>query len=139
MAISSWEPIEMESMNRFRRLLDMTLKSEDWIRVEEFAEDGNMKIRAEMPGIDPEKDVSVSVGGGMLHISARREQHHEEEGDRSFRSEFRYGEFTRDLRIPKGVDASSVSARYDNGILEVRFPWRAEAQAEIAHVEVQHS
>jgi len=40
----------------------------DLIRVEEFREDGTLVIRAGLPGIDPGKDVELTVSDGVLHI-----------------------------------------------------------------------
>jgi HSP20 family protein len=51
---------------------------DDLIRVDEYQDGGSLVIRAEMPGIDPEEDVEVTVSGGMLHIHAER---HEEENE----------------------------------------------------------
>ena len=49
------------------------------IRVEEFAEDGELVVRAELPGIDPDKDVEVTVDEGVLTISAERTEEEKEE------------------------------------------------------------
>jgi HSP20 family protein len=137
MAVSIWEPLDLAPVTRLRRLLDMTSAPEDWIRVDEVREDGELMIRAEIPGIDPEKDVDVSVEDGILHIAARREQRSEEHD--GFRSEFHYGEFMRDVRIPEGIDPSSISAHYEGGILEVRLPEAALATPEISRIPVEHS
>jgi len=40
----------------------------DLIRVEELREDGTRVIRADLPGIDPDKDVELTVSDGILHI-----------------------------------------------------------------------
>ena len=55
---------------------------EDLIRIEEYREDGTLVIRADLPGIDPDKDVELTVAGGMLHIEAERreEEKREEKG-----------------------------------------------------------
>lgn len=45
---------------------------EDLIRVEEFREDGVLVIRADLPGIDPETDVELTVSHGVLRIEAER-------------------------------------------------------------------
>lgn len=86
------------------------------IRVEEFMRDGTFVVRAELPGIDPDKNVEVTVAEGMLTIRADREEKTEEE----HRSEFYYGSFVRTLALPPGVDQGSVQAEYKDGILEVQ-------------------
>ena len=43
-----------------------------WLRVEEFTDADTLVVRAELAGLDPDKDVQVSVAGGMLHIRAER-------------------------------------------------------------------
>jgi HSP20 family protein len=85
------------------------------IRTETFVKDSKFVVRAELPGLDPERDVDVSVADGVLTIHAERK---EEKVDKTH-SEFRYGEFTRHAALPEGADESSVSASYDKGILEV--------------------
>ena len=87
-------------------------------RVEEMARDNRYVIRAELPGLDPEKDIEVTVEGRTLTIHAERRQ----EDSGPYRSEFRYGSLTRLVRLPAGVDAKDVTARYDRGVLEVSVP-----------------
>ena len=87
-------------------------------RVEEMARDNRYVIRAELPGLDPEKDIEVTVEGRTLTIHAERRQ---EDGG-PYRSEFRYGSLTRLVRLPARVDAKDVNARYDRGVLEVSVP-----------------
>lgn len=93
---------------------------QDVIRVDEFREDSTLVIRAELPGIDPDRDVELTVGDGMLHISAERRTEDKEEGKGYLRREMRYGSFSRTLPLPEGVADSDVSASYQDGILEVR-------------------
>ena len=92
------------------------------MRVEEVVDDETMVIRAEMPGIDPERDVEISVSDGFLHIHAEREERTEEERQNGYRSEFRYGTFERSLELPEGTADSDITATYKDGILEVRVP-----------------
>lgn len=92
------------------------------IKVEEVRDGDSLVVRAELPGIDPDKDVDVSISDGALHISARREERTEEKSKGSYRSEFRYGSFSRTLPLPEGATPESVTASYKDGVLEVRVP-----------------
>ena len=87
-------------------------------RVEEAIQDDAYVIRAELPGLDPEKDIEVTVDGRILTIRAERRQ----ADSGPYRSEFRYGSLTRSVRLPARVDASDVAARYEKGVLEVSVP-----------------
>ena len=87
-------------------------------RVEEVARDNRYVIRAELPGLDPEKDIEVTVEGSTLTIHAERRQQDNE----PYRSEFRYGSLTRLVTLPAKVDAKDVTARYERGVLEVSVP-----------------
>jgi HSP20 family molecular chaperone IbpA len=89
-------------------------------RVEVAVQDDRYVIRAELPGLDPDKDIEVTVDGRTLTIRAERRQ----EDNGPYRSEFRYGSFTRSVRLPAKVDANDVTARYDKGVLEVTVPVR---------------
>ena len=104
------------------------------IRVEEFMRDGTFIVRAELPGIDPDKNVEVTVADGLLTIRADREERTEEE----HRSEFYYGSFVRTLSLPQGVDQGSVEAEYKDGILEVRVAMPEPAAAP-THVPIKRA
>jgi HSP20 family protein len=98
------------------------------IRVEESVEGDTLVVRAELPGIDPEKDVSVSIVDGALEIKAERREQSEQKEKDSYRSEFRYGSFVRRLALPDGVQQDDITASYKDGVLEVRSPVPAKAQ-----------
>lgn len=92
------------------------------MRVEEYLEGDACVIRAELPGIDPDRDVEISVENGVLHLRAEREERTEEEQPDGYRSEFHYGSLTRSIRLPDGATDADVTATYQDGILEVRVP-----------------
>ena len=89
-------------------------------RLEEAMRDDRYVVRAELPGLDPENDIEVTVEGRILTIRAERRQ----QDNGPCRSEFRYGSLARAVRLPARVEAADVSARYDKGILEVSVPAR---------------
>ncbi len=102
-------------------------------RVEDYVQEGKYVLRAELPGLDPDKDVEVSVEDGTLTIHAERHEEHEE----PHRSEFRYGSLTRSVTLPKGADTEHVAASYDKGILQVTVPL-PETKAEGRRIEITH-
>ena len=85
------------------------------VRVEDFVEDDKYVVRAELPGIDPEKDLEVTVSGGILTIKAARR----EENTSKHHSEFHYGTFSRSVTLPAAADEEHIEAVYGLGILEV--------------------
>ena len=85
------------------------------MRMEEHIANGRYVVRAELSGVDPAKDMEVSVAKGILTI--RAERHEERQGQH--RSEFRYGTFTRHIALPVTADATDIKATYHWGILEV--------------------
>ena len=95
------------------------------LRIEDHLEDDKYVLRAEIPGIDPDKDVKITVSDGVLTISAERREKVSEKG----RSEFHYGSFLRRVSLPPGAAEDKLVARYDEGILEVTVPLAA-AQVE---------
>ncbi|HEX6074048.1 MAG TPA: Hsp20/alpha crystallin family protein [Micromonosporaceae bacterium] len=91
-------------------------------RVEDFMTDGDYVVRAELPGVDPEKDISVLVERGLLDIRAERHESAHDDAEGRYRTEFRYGSLHRTIRLPEGADEKKIKARYEKGILEVVVP-----------------
>lgn len=103
---------------------------EDVIRVDEYQEDDTLVVRAELPGIDPDKDVELTVSEGLLRINAQRRLEHKAEDKGYLRHELRYGTFTRSLPLPDGVSEEDITASYRDGILEIRIPLPEEPEPE---------
>ena len=97
-------------------------EAEELIRVEEFREDGTLVIRADLPGIDPDKDVELTVSDGILHIEAERREEEKREEKGYVRRELRYGSLSRSLPLPEGVTEADITATYKAGVLEIRIP-----------------
>jgi len=123
---------------RWRRMFDhFDADFGGWLRVEEFTDADTLVVRAELAGIDPDKDVEVTVTDGMLHIKAERTEKKEHKAKDGYRSEFRYGTFERDVLLPNGVTVGDVSASYTNGILEVRVPMPKATPPEATKVAIK--
>ncbi len=93
-----------------------------WMRVEEFVDGETLVVKAELPGIDPDKDLELTITQGVLHIRAERHEKSEATTKESYRSEFHYGSFSRSVPLPAGTKDEDVKASYTDGILEVRVP-----------------
>lgn len=112
--------------------LDLRSGGEHMIRVEEVTEDGAYTVRAELPGVDPDKDIDITVDAGLLTVHAERT---EEKTDKHH-SEFRYGSFTRSVQLPPGVQEEDITADYDKGVLTVRAPLPPVVRSEPHRVAV---
>jgi HSP20 family protein len=124
----------VEVPESFRRLLEGDLES--WLRVEEYREGDQLVVKAEVPGIDPERDVDITVNRDQLQIVVRREEKSEQKSKDFYRSEFRYGTFSRTVALPSGVQQDDVRATYNDGVLEVRIPVPDESPASARKVPV---
>lgn len=96
-------------------------RNED-IKVDEYRENGSLVIKAEAPGIDPEKDVELVVRDGRLELCIDRRKESRVEDKDYICEEMNYGHFERTLSLPSGCTEKDVKATYSNGILEVRLP-----------------
>lgn len=101
------------------------------MRLEDEMTDDCYRVRAELPDIDPGKDVDISVSDGQLIITAERNEKKESNG----RSEFTYGSFTRTIALPVGAHEDDITATYDKGILTVSVPISESASSK-KHIQV---
>jgi HSP20 family molecular chaperone IbpA len=97
---------------------DFPIRAGHLIPVEDTLSDKEYVLRAELPGLKPDKDLKLTVENGILTVHAEREEQEHVRG----RSEFRYGLLQRAIRLPASADAEHITARYRNGILEVIVP-----------------
>jgi HSP20 family protein len=88
--------------------------------------DGELVLRFDVPGFDPEK-IDVTVDRGVLTVSATREET-KTEGESPVVRERLFGSFTRRVRLSDNLDADSIEASNHDGVLEIRIPVREEAK-----------
>jgi len=119
-------------------LIASARRGEHVMRVEEFRKNGDLVIRAEMPGIDPDKDVDIHVRDHMLEIRAQRTEHDDHEDKGEYRSEFRYGSFFRAITLPTSTKEADVKASYHDGILEIRVPVAPSTEPTGTRIPVEH-
>ncbi|MCB1154585.1 Hsp20/alpha crystallin family protein [bacterium] len=97
-------------------------------RVDIKETDKGMLLTAELPGVD-KKDVKVSVHDGMLEITGEHKFEDEQERDKYHRIERRYGKFVRRFALGEELDAESVDAKMDKGVLTIELKKLPEPKA----------
>jgi HSP20 family protein len=88
--------------------------------------DGELVLRFDVPGVDPEK-IDVTVDRGVLTVSATREETRTE-GESPVVRERLFGSFRRSIRLAENLDADAIEASNNDGVLEIRIPVREEAK-----------
>ena len=88
--------------------------------------DNSYTVKAEIPGVRKE-DIDVRVDGNVVTISAevKKEKEEKKEG-RVLRSERQEGYASRSFTLACPVDEAKAAAKYENGILELSLPKKAE-------------
>jgi HSP20 family protein len=90
--------------------------------------DGEIEFTAEIPGME-EQDVEVTLADSILTIRGEKKAEKEEK-EKDYRLvERSFGSFSRSFEVPSGVDPSAIKATIDMGVLTVKFPKPAQAEA----------
>ncbi|MBW8684945.1 Hsp20/alpha crystallin family protein [Chitinophaga rhizophila] len=96
------------------------------VNIKETAD--NFEVEVAAPGMD-KKDFNITLHGNTLTISSNKQQSQEKKENNYTRREFSYQSFQRSFELPKNVvDEQNINARYDNGLLHLVIPKRAEAK-----------
>lgn len=85
-------------------------------------------VECELPGMD-QKNIEVSVAGGVLTIKGEKKGQQESKGGKVYRKESWEGSFQRTLSLPRNVDSGKVEASYKDGVLQVVLPKSESAKA----------
>ena len=102
-----------------------------------YSKDGDLVLHADLPGVSLE-DVDITLDGNVLTISGERKIRTQEEGVSYYLNELPHGAFRRSVSVPEGVDADSIKARFENGVLEVVLPG-ATTQLEPTRIAIEGS
>lgn len=114
--------------NSLNRLLAASVPTQvvEYPPINVWTSENGVIVRAELPGIAPE-DVDISLVNDTLTLRGSRMPEEVREGESRHRQERGFGQFTRSLQLPFGVEADQVQARFSNGVLQITLP-RAEAE-----------
>jgi len=96
------------------------------VNIKENADAFNVEMA--VPGFD-KKDFKIALDHNVLTISSEKKVENEtKEGERFTRHEYSYQSFSRSFTLPEAANGDKISAKYDNGILNVEIPKREEAK-----------
>ncbi len=115
----TWPLMPRPFLRPLSRLVDLP---DSWApSVDVFEKNGDIVVKAELPGIKKE-DVKLSVDGGNLVIEGERHAESEVTEKDYYRMERSFGSFYRRLPLPEGITAEQVKASFVDGVLEVHVP-----------------
>jgi HSP20 family protein len=97
---------------------------EHTVRIDEHVDDNRYTLRAEVPGVDPANDITVTYHDGALRSQIHRSDARKDKSH----TEFGYGTFDRMVRLSHGIDEQSIRASCLNEILEIHAKVTAPEQ-----------
>jgi HSP20 family protein len=148
MAITRYEPWNL--LNEFQREInsafgrrygltrgerDTEVVTSDWVPAVDVKEEENrFVIYVDVPGVEA-GDIEVTMEKGVLSIRGERKSENIDEQEGYKRIERSRGSFYRSFALPDTADAEGITARGQNGVLEVVIPKKAQVQARRISVE----
>lgn len=140
MAITKWDPFRdlmvlRDRMNRLfedlvssPRFEDSELIQSTWSpAVDIYETENELVLTAELPGVD-EKDVEIKIEDNTLTLKGERKFEKETKEENYHRIERAYGSFFRSFSLPNYIDQEKISAEYENGLLRIHMPKKAEVK-----------
>ena len=96
----------------------------------------NFNISLMAPGMKKE-EFKINVDREILSISyEHKEEHSETENGKTIRSEFQLKSFKRSFTLNDSIDASQISAKYNEGILSVTLPKKEKSTPDVKTIDV---
>ena len=125
-------------LDPFNWLPTVTLTPRETTRtpqIDVYETETEVVVKAELPGVTKEELEVVAEDGHLrLRGQTRRDEEVKEEG--YYRRERLWGQFERLVHLPAEVDEEHITAKFENGVLEVRAP-KQEPQPKGTRIAVQ--
>lgn len=107
------------------------------LAVDMYETKDDVVVKTALPGVKPE-DVDITITGDTLTIRGETKEESEEnenEQQNYLRRERRYGEFTRTITLPSGLQTDKAEASFDNGMLTLKIPKSEQAKPKSIKVQ----
>ena len=145
-SITRWEPFRnlASLQEQVNRLFEGNLNHDHdqsaltaWSpSVDVYETENDLVIKADLPEV-AEKDIDVRVENSMLTIRGERKLEKVKE-ENYLRMERSYGFFTRSFSLPNTVNTEQIQAQYNDGVLTVTLPKRAESKPKQVKINVSN-
>ncbi|MGI6113274.1 MAG: Hsp20/alpha crystallin family protein [Mahellales bacterium] len=139
MSLVEWNPfreMEREMTNFFDRSPFNFFGMGSFPKVDVYQTENDIIVKAEMPGVSKE-DLNVYVEDNLLRLSGRTRRHEEFKDEHVYRTERRYGSFSRTIPLPAEVKSEQVKANYNDGILSITLPKVEPSKARGKRIDIQ--
>ncbi len=93
-------------------------------------------VELNVPGRNKE-DFKVNVDNGLLTISYEKKEAVKDENVKSLRREFSFQSFKRSFSLEDKIDAGSIQAKYENGLLKIYLPKKADVKEAAKQIAIQ--
>ena len=137
MRLTTWNPVRDLAgleIDRLNRMFDTVFSGEpltsgSWMPAVDIYEtaDKSVVLKAELPDLKRE-EIKVTFENNVLTIEGERKFETDVARDQYHRIERSYGAFRRSFTLPAAVDGGEVKATYQDGVLTITLPRRAEAK-----------
>ena len=141
-----FEEIEKRFEDFLRRPFPLKPSWLPWLRMHEveevipsvdiLKEGDDIVVKAELPGIKKE-DIDVSLTKNTITISGEKKKEEKIERKDYHSIERSYGSFKRSFSLPSEVETEKASAKFKDGVLEIRVPKTEEAKKKEKKVTIQ--
>lgn len=111
-----------------------------------YETDNEVVLEMAIPGV-AEENLDISIEGRQLTIRGSSAEEFEKSGRRYWLKGISHGEFSRTVTVPSGIDAHTIDAHIDQGVLTVTMPKAPEAlsrkiaigggKPEVKHIEAE--
>jgi len=127
-----WDRLSQELWDSWK---PFTSDNEFSLGTEMFEEDGNLVMKTELPGMR-KKDLDISLEGDRLTIKAEKSGKVPGNSSKDTRDEY-YRHYVHTVTLPYPVKEDKITAKFNKGVLELRFPKGEEVKPRKIELKVQ--
>ena len=123
-----------ELLNEFPVFADKAGLNFPPVNIAETTDAYHVELNA--PGRNKE-DFKINADQGLLTISYEKKEETKNEDVKSVRREFSFQGFKRSFSLDDKVDVANIQAKYENGLLKLLLPKKAEVKEAAKQITIQ--